>query len=55
MDKYFFLDFVEYNLPRFSERRNVFFKSQQEHLVLTDEYDGLIVDKAKRAIEILNQ
>ena len=34
---------------------NVFFKSQQEHLVLTDEYDGLIVDKAKRAIEILNQ
>ena len=24
---------------------NVFFKSQQEHLVLTDEYDGLIVDK----------
>ena len=34
---------------------NVFFQSQQEHLVLTDEYDGLIVDKAKRAIEILNQ
>ena len=34
---------------------NIFFKSQQEHLVLTDEYDGLIVDKAKRAIEILNQ
>lgn len=34
---------------------NVFFQSQQEHLVLTDEHDGLTVDKATRAIEILNQ
>ena len=34
---------------------NVFFQNQQEHLVLTDEYDGLTVDKANKAIEILNQ
>ena len=34
---------------------NVFFQKQQKHLVLTDEYDGLTVDKADKAIEILNQ
>ena len=34
---------------------NVFFQSQQEHLILTDEYDGLTIDKAKLAIEILNR
>ena len=34
---------------------NVFFQNQQEHLVLTNEYDGLTVDKANRAIKILNQ
>ena len=34
---------------------NVFFQSQQEHLILTDEYDGLTVDKANRGIRILNQ
>ena len=34
---------------------NVFFQSQQEHLVLTDEYEGLTIDKANRAIRILNQ
>lgn len=33
---------------------NVFFQSQQEHLVLTDEYDGLTAQKAKFAIDILN-
>ena len=34
---------------------NIFFQSQQEHLVLTDEYDGLTIDKANIAIRILNQ
>ena len=34
---------------------NVFFQSQHEHLVLTDEYDGLTIDKANIAIKILNQ
>lgn len=34
---------------------NVFFQKQQKHLVLTDEYDGLTVDKADKTIEILNQ
>ena len=34
---------------------NVFFQSQQEHLVLTNEYDGLSAQKAKNAINILNQ
>ncbi len=33
---------------------NVFFQSQQEHLVQTDEQDGLTYDKATLAIEILN-
>ena len=34
---------------------NVFFQSQQEHLILTDEYDGLTAQKAKNAVDILNQ
>ena len=33
---------------------NVFFQSQQEHLVKTDEHDGLTYEKATLAIEILN-
>ena len=33
---------------------NVFFQNQQNHLVLTDEYDGLTAQKAKFAIDILN-
>ena len=33
---------------------NVFFQSQQEHLVKTDEHDGLTYESAKLAIEILN-
>ena len=33
---------------------NVFFQSQQKHLVLTNEHDGLTYEKAKLAIEILN-
>ena len=34
---------------------NVFFQSQQEHLVLTNEHDGLTFEKAQTAIEILNR
>lgn len=34
---------------------NVFFQSQQEHLVLTDEYDGLTAQKAQLAIELLGR
>ena len=34
---------------------NVFFHNQQEHLVLTDEYDGLNAQKAQMAIEILSR
>lgn len=34
---------------------NVFFKSQQEHLVQTDESNGLTFDKALFAIEILSR
>lgn len=33
---------------------NVFFPMQQEHLVQTDENDGLILKKAQLAIEVLN-
>ena len=33
---------------------NVFFPMQQEHLVQTDEIDGLTVKKAQLAIEVLN-
>ena len=33
---------------------NVFFQSQQEHLVQTDEYDGLTDQKAQLAIDVLN-
>ncbi|MBQ8957390.1 MAG: hypothetical protein IJ057_02625 [Bacteroidales bacterium] len=31
---------------------NVFFYGQQEHLVQTDEYDGLTIKKAQEAISI---
>ena len=34
---------------------NVFFQNQQNHLVLTDEHDGLTAQKAKNVIDILNQ
>lgn len=34
---------------------NVFFQSQQEHLIQTDDQDGLTYEKATLAIEILNQ
>lgn len=34
---------------------NVFFHSQQEHLVQTDENDGLTIQKAYEAINILNR
>ena len=34
---------------------NVYFQNQQKHLVLTNEYDGLTAQKAKNAIDILNQ
>jgi hypothetical protein len=33
---------------------NVFFYSQQEHLVQTDEYDGLTLKKAQEAISVLD-
>ena len=33
---------------------NVFFHSQQEHLVQTEEYEGLTFTKAQLAIEVLN-
>ena len=33
---------------------NVFFQSQQKHLVLTDEYDGLTAQKTQLAVDILN-
>ena len=34
---------------------NVFFQSQQEHLVQTNEHDSLTFEKAQTAIEILNR
>ena len=34
---------------------NIFFQSQQEHLVKTDENDGLTIQKAYEAINILNR
>lgn len=34
---------------------NVFFHSQQEHLVQTEEYEGLTFTKAQLAIEVLNK
>lgn len=33
---------------------NVFFYGQQEHLVQTEEYDGLTIEKAQEAISILD-